>query len=63
MVNVYCPRADPEDPDRQAFQLKFYKLLEMRAANLVRSGHRVVIVGDINTSHRRIDHCDPYEVL
>ena len=23
----------------------------------------MVIVGDINTSHKEIDHCDPYEVL
>ena len=27
------------------------------------TGHIVVIVGDINTSHKEIDHCDPYEVI
>jgi exonuclease III len=62
VINVYCPRADPERADRLAFKLRFYKLLEMRSAALVRAGNHVVIVGDVNTSHRPIDHCDPYEV-
>jgi AP endonuclease-2 len=62
LINVYCPRADPEKPERLLYKLRFYKLLELRANSLVRSGgHFVVIVGDINTSHRKIDHCDPYE--
>ena len=63
VINVYCPRADPTDPPaRQEFKLRFYKLLEMRACNLVAAGHRVVVVGDVNTSHTRMDHCDPGEV-
>ena len=61
VINVYCPRADPERADRAEYKLKFYKLLEMRADALLKAGHRVVIVGDVNTSHREIDHCDPYE--
>ncbi len=43
-------------------QAKFLRLLESRAKNFVRSGLDVVIVGDVNISHKRIDHCDPYEV-
>ena len=38
IINVYCPRADPERPERQEYQLKFYKLLEMRAINLIQAG-------------------------
>jgi len=56
LINVYCPRADPERPERLTFKLKFYQLLEMRAAALKQIGH-VIILGDINTSHREIDRC------
>ena len=62
VINVYCPRADPERRDRLLYKMKFYKLLEMRADALLRAGHSVIIVGDVNTSHKQIDHCDPYEV-
>ena len=62
VINVYCPRADPERRDRRLYKLRFYKLLEMRADALLGAGHSVVIVGDVNTSHKQIDHCDPYEV-
>ena len=62
MINVYCPRNDTERPERGAYQLKFYKLLEMRSNNFLNAGHHVVIVGDVNCSHKEIDHCDPYEV-
>jgi len=62
IINVYCPRADPAElPGREVFKLKFYKLLELRALALLKAGHHVVILGDVNTSHKRIDHCDPYE--
>ena len=61
VVNVYCPRADPDDVDRETFKMKFYKLLELRCRALERSGSHVIVLGDVNTSHHRIDHCDPYE--
>ena len=62
VVNVYCPRADPDCPDgRETFKMKFYKLLEIRCRALERAGSHVIVLGDVNTSHRRIDHCDPYE--
>ena len=62
VFNLYCPRADPEKPERLTYKLQFYKLLEIRADNLRKAGYLVIIVGDINTSHHKIDHCDPYEV-
>uniref|UniRef100_H2ZU97 DNA-(apurinic or apyrimidinic site) endonuclease 2 n=1 Tax=Latimeria chalumnae TaxID=7897 RepID=H2ZU97_LATCH len=59
VINVYCPRADPEKPERKVFKLRFYRLLQARAEDILESGSHVIIVGDINTSHRPIDHCDP----
>lgn len=62
VVNVYCPRADPEKPERKLFKLQFYQLLQTRAEALLASGSHVIVLGDINTSHRPIDHCDPDDV-
>ncbi|XP_061470081.1 DNA-(apurinic or apyrimidinic site) endonuclease 2 isoform X2 [Rhineura floridana] len=59
VINVYCPRADPEKPERRDFKLRFYHLLQARAEALLRAGGHVVILGDINTAHKPIDHCDP----
>ncbi|KAL2104378.1 hypothetical protein ACEWY4_001246 [Coilia grayii] len=59
VLNVYCPRADPEKPGRKLFKLQFYQLLQARAEALLASGSHVIVLGDINTSHRPIDHCDP----
>ncbi|ESO02359.1 hypothetical protein HELRODRAFT_94522 [Helobdella robusta] len=59
IINVYCPRADPDRPERLSFKLRFYQLLQIRAEALLKSGRHVVIAGDINTIHKPIDHCDP----
>lgn len=61
VFNLYCPRADVDRPERIPFQLKFYKLVEIRAKNLIQNGYSVIILGDLNVSHKEIDHCDPYE--
>lgn len=59
VINVYCPRVDPEKPERRRFKLRFYELLRQRATAAWGMDSHVIIVGDINTSHKRIDHCDP----
>ncbi|KAM8863455.1 DNA-(apurinic or apyrimidinic site) endonuclease 2 [Spinachia spinachia] len=59
VINVYCPRADPEKPERKRFKLQFYKLLQCRAEAILKEGSHVIVLGDVNTSHRQIDHCDP----
>ncbi|KAJ7317495.1 hypothetical protein JRQ81_003657 [Phrynocephalus forsythii] len=59
VLNVYCPRADPDKPERGDFKLRFYELLQRRAEAILEAGGHVVIMGDINTAHKRIDHCDP----
>ncbi|KAL4622599.1 DNA-(apurinic or apyrimidinic site) lyase 2 [Arapaima gigas] len=62
LVNVYCPRADPEKPERKQFKLQFYRLLQTRAEAILESGSHVIVLGDVNTSHKPIDHCDPDEI-
>ncbi|KAJ8404566.1 hypothetical protein AAFF_G00334290 [Aldrovandia affinis] len=59
ILNVYCPRADPEKPERKLFKLQFYRLLQTRAETILGAGSYVIVLGDVNTSHRPIDHCDP----
>jgi len=61
ILNLYCPRADPEREDRARFKLHFYKAVDIVCHSLLARGDHVVVLGDINCSHRQIDHCDPYE--
>lgn len=62
IVNVYCPRNDPERPERRQFKLDFYNLLKLRLQSILKlPDHYVLVVGDLNCSHKRIDHCDPDE--
>ncbi|XP_064632211.1 DNA-(apurinic or apyrimidinic site) endonuclease 2-like [Lineus longissimus] len=61
LINLYCPRAPPENEERQKFKLEFYRLVQIRAEALVNEGHHVLVLGDINTSHRPIDVGDPDE--
>ncbi|XP_011246181.1 DNA-(apurinic or apyrimidinic site) endonuclease 2 isoform X3 [Mus musculus] len=58
LINVYCPHADPGKPERLTFKMRFYRLLQMRAEALLAAGSHVIILGDLNTAHRPIDHCD-----
>lgn len=59
IINVYCPRVDPDKPERKQFKLDFIKALGERARALLEAGNSVIVCGDINISHKRIDHCDP----
>ena len=76
VVNVYCPRADPERKDRGRYKQRFnrspileaclylryltlfpeclfsFRALAVRCSELRRAGNRVVVVGDVNISHR-----------
>uniref|UniRef100_A0A8C4PMV3 DNA-(apurinic or apyrimidinic site) endonuclease n=1 Tax=Equus asinus TaxID=9793 RepID=A0A8C4PMV3_EQUAS len=58
LINVYCPHADPGKPERLAFKMRFYRLLQTRAEALLAAGSHVIILGDLNTAHRPIDHWD-----
>jgi len=64
IINLYCPRAGKDQPEyhkRVKFKLQFYKAVDLRANALRKQGDLVVVLGDINTSHKEIDHCEPYE--
>ncbi|XP_037009610.2 DNA-(apurinic or apyrimidinic site) endonuclease 2 isoform X1 [Artibeus jamaicensis] len=58
LINVYCPHVDPGKPERLAFKMRFYRLLQIRAEALLAAGSHVIILGDLNTAHHRIDHWD-----
>ncbi|XP_002831748.2 DNA-(apurinic or apyrimidinic site) endonuclease 2 [Pongo abelii] len=58
LINVYCPHADPGRPERLVFKMRFYRLLQIRAEALLAAGSHVIILGDLNTAHRPIDHWD-----
>ncbi|XP_055473871.1 DNA-(apurinic or apyrimidinic site) endonuclease 2 [Psammomys obesus] len=58
LINVYCPHADPGKPERLTFKMRFCRLLQIRAEALLAAGSHVIILGDLNIAHRRIDHCD-----
>ncbi|KAM4018977.1 DNA-(apurinic or apyrimidinic site) endonuclease 2 isoform 2-T2 [Anomaloglossus baeobatrachus] len=62
VINVYCPRADPEKPERKTYKLRFYRLLQIRAESVLKNGGHVIILGDVNTSHKPLDHCDPTDL-
>uniref|UniRef100_A0A8C9PTZ8 exodeoxyribonuclease III n=1 Tax=Spermophilus dauricus TaxID=99837 RepID=A0A8C9PTZ8_SPEDA len=63
LINVYCPHADPGKPERLTFKMRFYRLLQIRAEALLAAGSHVIILGDLNTAHRRIDHCDAVNLV
>ena len=65
---MYCPALTQADKNqeeyksRNVFKMKFNKLLELRANALCDAGFHVIILGDLNISHKPIDHCNPSEV-
>ncbi|XP_045851631.1 DNA-(apurinic or apyrimidinic site) endonuclease 2 [Meles meles] len=62
LINVYCPHADAGKPERLSFKMRFYRLLQIRAEALLAAGSHVIILGDLNTAHRPIDHWDAVNV-
>ena len=63
IINVYCPRADLDDKERYDYKIDFYKALEERAKSFISIGNYVIVLGDINASHKTIDHCDPSDQI
>jgi len=59
VINVYCPHAEADNEERMAYKLQFYKALELRCRDMIQQGFHVILLGDINTSHQLIDHCEP----
>ncbi|GFR24583.1 DNA-(apurinic or apyrimidinic site) lyase 2 [Trichonephila clavata] len=59
IINVYCPRVDPDKPERFLYKMQFCFLLEAKLRELCKTGCSVIILGDLNIVHSIIDHCDP----
>lgn len=60
VINVYCPRVDPEQPARLEYKLQFYQQMLHRAQALrCDANSYVLLVGDLNCSVCPIDNCDP----
>ena len=60
LFNVYFPAHGCEE-HRSSFKAQFHYAVTERARHFLTQGREVIIVGDYNVSHRRIDHCDPKE--
>jgi exonuclease III len=63
LLNVYFPSFGGDAPARRDFKLQFHHAVTRRCRALLAAGRDVVIVGDVNVSHRAIDHCDPGEYV
>uniref|UniRef100_A0A0B7AGN5 DNA-(apurinic or apyrimidinic site) endonuclease n=1 Tax=Arion vulgaris TaxID=1028688 RepID=A0A0B7AGN5_9EUPU len=57
IINVYVPRAGDKE-DRLQYKLKFLTLLQSRAEALREQKIHVIILGDMNLTHRKMDNCD-----
>ncbi|ESP01136.1 hypothetical protein LOTGIDRAFT_200437 [Lottia gigantea] len=58
IINVYVPRAADRE-DRKQYKLRFLSLLQNRAETIINNPkHHVIVLGDINTTHRALDNCD-----
>ncbi|CAG8441097.1 3475_t:CDS:2 [Cetraspora pellucida] len=57
LFNLYCPHES--SVERLPFKMNFYKILQARVEALLRAGRQVIILGDMNVTHKEIDHCDP----
>ncbi|GAV00753.1 hypothetical protein RvY_11555 [Ramazzottius varieornatus] len=58
IFNVYCPRVAPDREDRKDYKIWFCQMLQARVEALLAHGKHVMVVGDMNISHRPIDTCD-----
>jgi AP endonuclease-2 len=58
LLNCYVPALSCTD-ERYEFKLAFHEALRQRVAALQAAGRKVIVAGDLNVTHKAIDHCDP----
>ncbi|KAJ3364445.1 DNA-(apurinic or apyrimidinic site) lyase 2 [Allomyces javanicus] len=63
LINVYCPNRSGTDTRAQVKADYHALLLHVLATLLTMHDRDVILVGDLNVSHRMIDHADPATVL
>ena len=63
IVNGYFPNGNGKERDlsRIPYKLDFYRALFSRLEGALRSGERVLVLGDLNTAHEDIDLARPKE--
>ncbi|MEM7738754.1 MAG: exodeoxyribonuclease III [Deinococcota bacterium] len=54
IVSVYIPSGSSGDP-RQAFKMRFLKAFKRYLKTLLTEGHKVIVCGDYNIAHQKID--------
>jgi exodeoxyribonuclease-3 len=60
LFNVYFPNGGAGNK-RVPYKMDFYDVFLKYADSLVKSGHKLIICGDVNTAHREIDLARPKE--
>ncbi|KNE56441.1 exodeoxyribonuclease III (xth) [Allomyces macrogynus ATCC 38327] len=63
LINVYCPNRGDTDTRAQVKADYHSLLLHVLTILLTTHDRDVILVGDLNVSHRMIDHADPATVL
>lgn len=58
LINVYLP-----NESRGQFKKDYDACVRWRIDDFIQQGKQVVLVGDINTVHEKIDHCDPANAI
>lgn len=57
LFNLYCPHIASQE--RLFFKIQFYEVLLDRVNELIQAGREIIMLGDMNVTHKEIDHCDP----
>jgi exodeoxyribonuclease III len=58
LINCYCPSGN-RNPERLAYKLAFYETVLSACRLLLRDGKHLILCGDVNTAHQRIDLANP----
>ncbi|KAI9257141.1 Endonuclease/exonuclease/phosphatase [Phascolomyces articulosus] len=57
LFNIYFPNDGNEQ--RIDFKMDYHTCVRRRIDDYLKQGRQVILVGDINSVHEEIDHCDP----
>lgn len=60
LYNVYFPNGKAS-PERLRYKMEFYEAFLEHVRQVLSSGKRVIVCGDVNTAHREIDLARPKE--
>jgi exodeoxyribonuclease III len=60
LMNIYYPNGK-QSKERLDYKMEFYEAFQNYANNLVKSGKKLVVCGDVNTAHKEIDLARPKE--